>query len=129
LQRKGFLVYRKNILLSFLLLIAGLACAQTDSVSLSDALQNFKASATQSLNVIPDSMEIIVLTTDTITAMPDSTPAEPIIAFDTAVYQLGSISQGDIVKQRFTFRNTGNADLEIISVVPDCSCTSPEWTL
>lgn len=50
------------------------------------------------------------------------------IAFDSLEYEIGNISQGEIIKKTYTFTNTGNDDLEIISVVPDCSCTSPEWT-
>ena len=50
------------------------------------------------------------------------------IEFDTMEYRIGNINQGDIVKKTFSFKNTGNDNLEIISVVPDCSCTSPEWT-
>ena len=48
--------------------------------------------------------------------------------FDTLIYELGSISQGAIVKHRFNFTNTGSQDIHIINVVPDCSCTSPQWT-
>ncbi len=48
--------------------------------------------------------------------------------FDTLIYELGSISQGTIVKQRFNFTNTGSQDIHTINVVPDCSCTSPQWT-
>ncbi|PCJ65886.1 MAG: hypothetical protein COA58_07330 [Bacteroidetes bacterium] len=50
------------------------------------------------------------------------------ITFDTVDYNMGNIIQGVIVKQRFTFINTGTNNLEIINVVADCSCTSPDWT-
>jgi hypothetical protein len=52
----------------------------------------------------------------------------PIISFDTNEFDLGSITQGEIVKKTFTFKNVGNDDLEIISVIPDCSFTSPKST-
>jgi hypothetical protein len=58
----------------------------------------------------------------------DTNILQPIIVFDTAAYDLGSVEQGKIVKQKFTFTNKGTDDLELINVVPDCSCTSPEWS-
>lgn len=50
------------------------------------------------------------------------------IFFDTLTFELGSITQGNVIIKNFTFTNIGSDDLEIISVVPDCSCTSTEWT-
>ena len=51
------------------------------------------------------------------------------IVFEHDEYDAGSVSQGTIVTHSFIFTNKGNKDLEIYSVVPDCSCTSPKWTI
>lgn len=51
-----------------------------------------------------------------------------LLIFDTITFDVGSITQGEIIEKTFTFTNTGNEDLEIINVLPDCSCTSPQWT-
>ncbi len=51
-----------------------------------------------------------------------------LISFDTLSYDLESINQGDVVVKKFMFENTGNQPLNIIKVIPDCSCTSPTWT-
>lgn len=58
----------------------------------------------------------------------DTNVLQAVIQFDELTYNLGSVDQGKIVKQKFTFTNTGTDDLELINVVPDCSCTSPEWS-
>lgn len=60
----------------------------------------------------------------------DSVPSKgvAIIKFDKRSYELGSIDQGKIVVQKFTFTNTGTGILYITGVAPDCSCTSPEWS-
>jgi hypothetical protein len=57
----------------------------------------------------------------------DTTVLQPITGFKSPTVNLGSVAQGEKVKQRFTFVNNGNDDLEIIDVVADCSCTSQEW--
>ncbi len=53
---------------------------------------------------------------------------QPIISFDTSSFNVGSINQGEIIRKKFVFKNTGTDNLEIINVIPDCSCTSPEWS-
>ena len=66
--------------------------------------------------------------TTVFTLLDTSKVLQPIITFDTMTFNLGSITQGKIVQKKFTFKNTGTEDLEIINVIPDCSCTSPEWS-
>jgi len=58
----------------------------------------------------------------------DTNILQAIISFDTSTYQIGTITQGDIVKKTFIFTNIGTDNLELINVIPDCSCTSPKWS-
>jgi len=47
------------------------------------------------------------------------------IEFDEPNKVFGEIMEGDTVDFKFTFKNTGNAPLDIISAVPTCGCTRP----
>jgi hypothetical protein len=58
----------------------------------------------------------------------DTAALQAIIQFDTATFNLGTIAQRAIAQQKFIFTNVGTEDLEIISVVADCSCTSQDWS-
>jgi len=51
----------------------------------------------------------------------------PGIEFVEEVIEFGEISQGEKVKQRFRFKNTGNADLIISDAKGSCGCTVPLW--
>ena len=51
----------------------------------------------------------------------------PVIEFDTAVFDFGTILQGEQVGTSFTFRNTGKADLIIQKTETSCGCTVPEY--
>jgi hypothetical protein len=58
----------------------------------------------------------------------DTIYIQPIIHFDTTNYVVGEVIQGDTVVVIFNFMNKGTDNLEITDVLPDCSCTSPEYT-
>ena len=55
------------------------------------------------------------------------TTLQPVIEFDTAVFDFGTILQGEQVGTTFTFKNTGKADLIIRKVETSCGCTVPEY--
>ena len=61
----------------------------------------------------------------------DSTKADTTlyaqIEFDTAVFDFGTILQGEQVGTTFTFKNVGKADLIIQKVETSCGCTVPEY--
>lgn len=48
--------------------------------------------------------------------------------FESLVHDFGKINEGDIVKHRFAFKNTGKGALSIASVQAGCGCTDPDWT-
>ena len=52
----------------------------------------------------------------------------PIISFDKESMEIGNITQGDIVKRKFTFTNTGDKVLYVTQIEVGCGCTEPEWT-
>lgn len=52
----------------------------------------------------------------------------PVIVFDNAKHDFGTINQGDKVEHIFKFTNTGKNDLYVMEVRPSCGCTAPEWT-
>ncbi|MEX2595745.1 MAG: DUF1573 domain-containing protein [Salibacteraceae bacterium] len=49
------------------------------------------------------------------------------ISFEEEVFDFGTITQGEKVTHVFKFRNTGDADLVIVSAKGSCGCTVPEW--
>lgn len=53
---------------------------------------------------------------------------EPIMKFDSAVYNFGKIKPGDQVSHEFKFTNTGKVPLIIKEAKPSCGCTTPEFT-
>jgi len=51
----------------------------------------------------------------------------PAITFEEPVYDFGEITEGDIIKHKFAFKNTGNAELIIKSAKASCGCTDPSY--
>lgn len=49
------------------------------------------------------------------------------IEFENEFIDFGDIVEGDIIKQKFHFKNVGNAPLEIISAKGTCGCTLPSY--
>ena len=50
------------------------------------------------------------------------------IAFDSTLYQFGSINKGSIVEHVFSFVNRSKTSAVISSVKTYCSCISASWT-
>lgn len=51
----------------------------------------------------------------------------PVITFDSTVYQLPDIVEGDVIHRDIHFTNTGEAPLSITYVQPSCGCTQPSF--
>ena len=51
----------------------------------------------------------------------------PAFEFVEEVIDFGDISQGEKVKKRFKFKNTGNSELIISDAKGSCGCTVPLW--
>ena len=49
------------------------------------------------------------------------------IKFDRLTHNFGKIVEGDVVKTKFKFTNTGENPLVITSAVGSCGCTVPSW--
>lgn len=49
------------------------------------------------------------------------------IAFDSDVFEFGTIKPGDVIKHKFEFTNTGDADLVIKGADVTCGCTYPSY--
>lgn len=47
------------------------------------------------------------------------------IEFEDMIWDFGEITEGDIVKKKFKFTNTGNAPLQIIGADASCGCARP----
>lgn len=51
-----------------------------------------------------------------------------VLTFDEQSHDFGDITQGDVVKYTFKFKNTGSDTLRLSNVVTTCGCTTPSWT-
>jgi hypothetical protein len=51
----------------------------------------------------------------------------PKFEFETVEYNFGTVTEGQIVKYTYTFKNTGNADLVITDARGSCGCTVPTY--
>ncbi len=51
----------------------------------------------------------------------------PSIQFEKEVYDFGKVTQGEIVRYKFKFKNVGNKPLKLIDVKPSCGCTTTNW--
>ena len=51
----------------------------------------------------------------------------PTMEFVEKVIEFGTISQGEKVKKRFRFKNTGSSNLIISDAKGSCGCTVPLW--
>lgn|GEM_PF-6371559 len=47
------------------------------------------------------------------------------IEFEEMAWDFGKLTEGDVVKKKFKFTNTGNAPLQIIGAKATCGCTTP----
>lgn len=59
-------------------------------------------------------------------------PADPsslgAFEFEKTEFDFGTIQEGEVVEQVFTFKNSGQAPLVISNIQASCGCTSPDWT-
>jgi len=63
-----------------------------------------------------------------IAAERDATAGDfPVMAFEEAEHDFGTINEGDVVEHTFKFTNTGKAPLVIVSAKGSCGCTVPTW--
>ncbi len=51
-----------------------------------------------------------------------------IISFDNAVYEFGTVKEGEKVEHIYSFTNTGKSPLIISNVSASCGCTTPEYS-
>jgi len=51
----------------------------------------------------------------------------PVLSFEKTAHDFGTISQGDVVEEVFSFTNTGNEPLIITDARGTCGCTTPKW--
>lgn len=52
---------------------------------------------------------------------------KPAIEFVEPIHDFGEITEGDIIKHKFKFKNTGNAELIIKTAHASCGCTDPSF--
>ena len=51
-----------------------------------------------------------------------------IVSFDNAVYEFGTVQEGEKVEYTYSFTNTGKSPLIISNVSASCGCTTPEYS-
>jgi hypothetical protein len=58
----------------------------------------------------------------------EEAPAVTTLNWDATSFSFGQVPQGGPARHRFTFTNTGTADLIIENVKPTCSCTVADYS-
>jgi len=56
-----------------------------------------------------------------------TTSQAPVMKFETASHDFGTIQEGQIITRTFSFTNTGKTPLIIENAVASCGCTVPDW--
>ncbi|MDG1803779.1 DUF1573 domain-containing protein [Flavicella sp.] len=51
----------------------------------------------------------------------------PVVSFDKASYDFGTIDEGDVIETSFEIKNIGKTDLIIKKASATCGCTIPDW--
>ncbi|WP_025762207.1 DUF1573 domain-containing protein [Dyadobacter tibetensis] len=46
---------------------------------------------------------------------------------DSAAYDFGTVTEGEVVEHTFQFRNDGEFPLILNNITSSCGCTTPEW--
>ncbi len=49
------------------------------------------------------------------------------IVFEEEIFELDTITEGDVIEDKFYFENTGNGPLSISSAIGSCGCTVPTF--
>jgi hypothetical protein len=62
-----------------------------------------------------------------VTAQQEVNEDLPVMSFERAEHDFGTINEGDIVETSFAFTNTGKSDLIILDARGSCGCTVPEY--
>ncbi|MCU0423568.1 MAG: DUF1573 domain-containing protein [Bacteroidia bacterium] len=76
-------------------------------------------------NKLPSDMVSISASADS--SLTGQTQGKPIITFEKLDHNFGSLTDGEVVEYTFKFKNTGDADLLIVSASASCGCTVPEY--
>ena len=66
-------------------------------------------------------------TTETAKTVESETADKGEFKFDSAVFNFGTILEGEQVSTEFVFSNTGKADIIINKIETSCGCTVPEY--
>ena len=76
-------------------------------------------------NKLPAKVINISATADSTSSTNSTT--KPEITFTEKGHNFGPMQEGDVVEYSFKFKNTGNADLLIVSATASCGCTVPDY--
>jgi hypothetical protein len=49
------------------------------------------------------------------------------LVFDKAIYNYGTVKQGDVIKYDFTFKNIGKKPIDVKNATATCGCTVPSY--
>jgi len=58
---------------------------------------------------------------------PRAKKKRPVITYDSLVYHLPDVIEGEVIHHDINFTNTGDAPLSISYVKPSCGCTQPSF--
>ena len=107
--------FSKNALWAFMIVMAGFALVSCDS-SGSGQLEDGELSANKLIEVPA-----------TANATLEEVGPLPIMSFEEAIFDFGTVDPGEIVEHTYAFKNTGEGPLVITNATASCGCTVPSW--
>ncbi|MCC9165282.1 DUF1573 domain-containing protein [Pontibacter harenae] len=114
---------KKNLILVASLAVAVFttSCDNTTTTS-EEAVVTENASSNTQAQPIVDNPNLVPVAEQQ-EAAPENAPA---ISFEQAVYDFGTVRQGEVIEHAFKFTNTGKSPLIIESASATCGCTVPK---
>ena len=115
------MIKRMSFMLFMVLFVITTSCKKEEASS--------NTSATEVPNVVksPAKLGGVDMNAEPARPAPPADGKYPVLTFDTKEHDFGQITQGDKVTYSFKFKNTGEADLFILSARGTCGCTIPEY--
>lgn len=124
IMSKGYGVLRVDpvILLAVIVIALGTALPLTHKSALSQAQPSV-------LKTIPPHSSTVATEASLSASSPMVASPASALVFESSFYDFGTVTEGDVVKRTFKFRNEGSVPIKIIKTETSCGCTTANGAL